>query len=186
MESKQRAFTILIADHDRFMVQGIKSVISTIWGEEVRYFDYIFNPDECHSADITILSHHALLMSKRSLNDWLELTSQKLLIISDVPGNHRYVLARRQSVAALTQLLTSGKSSPIQRQKLTRRDGSGLSPLQKKIVRGLASGLRHRAIAQALNINEKSVSYHKRIIMHKLNFASKGEFHCWIAAGKEP
>ncbi|WP_186379301.1 helix-turn-helix transcriptional regulator [Yersinia massiliensis] len=194
----KKILTIAIIDNDNFFIVGLKIAISTYLKSKNREVKFIIGQDITPSADITFQAVRSGTFITPHSQRQAAFDEPHYFIIVDNKDSHlehlyrdvkkSNIIYRHQSVDTLLQLIEgvifypqqlpekkSSEPKAFFRQSLTTREYEVLCHLQQ--------GKTHINTANCMGINVKSISYHKRAAMRKLNFKRTNELFHWMLRG---
>lgn len=184
---------IIIQDHDRFFVQGLKHILQMHFWEQGRTVNFAPITDG-KTADLIIRSESTSWpIQMGGLWRFLYRNFPRVLIIRDRVSRERRPLPCCQNklsvirrherpnvvIQRVAHLLDVRHSANLSCTCCTRI----LTPRQREVLQAISAELSPQQVASKLAIHVKTVSTHKTVAMRKLGFRHNHELYHWLRCG---
>nr|WP_314266600.1 helix-turn-helix transcriptional regulator [uncultured Moellerella sp.] len=186
-----RALKILIIDQNQFFVYGLKQTINNHFNKKNISVKYIHSKRSYSTADVIILAQdQSTIITALGLISQSVVNTKLIRVISRqqsclTENVDQWIFYRHQDHSALLSMIDKilklskqygAINMPetyqnIETKSLTRR--------QHEIIYYILKGMNLIEIAHLLNINEKTVSHHKRAAMVRLQLKGTTELYHW-------
>lgn len=189
-----RLVKIYISHTNVFFAKRLRSALEQHLNQLGITVLFLYNVKLFPFADLLFVSHETLSECtpgdlhhlQESLTKSILITQNRNLVFT--PFGIKWVLLRHHTehdIMALADHILQIRASDVEKHTLCTQLHSPLTLLtgrQQQVVKLVALGMSHRRISRIMNIDEKTVSGHKRSIMKQLNLNRTTDLHFWLTS----